>query len=138
VVTVTETLSPDLTDTTPAEHRYDIADVALQTGLTAHTLRYYERAGLVQSPQRDAVGRRRYSDADVRWISFLTRLRSTGMPIRVVRQYIELCWAGDGNEPDRLVILEAHRETVRKRLEQAQRDLEHIDDKIDLYRKASS
>jgi DNA-binding transcriptional MerR regulator len=134
VLVVTETL----TSQAGPEGSYDIADVALQTGLTAHTLRYYERAGLVQNPQRDAVGRRRYSADDVRWLMFLTRLRSTGMPIRVVRQYIELCWAGDGNEPDRLVILEAHRETVRKRLEQAQRDLEHIDFKIDLYRKASS
>jgi DNA-binding transcriptional MerR regulator len=135
---VTEILSPDLPETTPEEHPYDIAAVALLTGLTAHTLRYYERAGLVHSPHRDAVGRRRYSEADVSWLTFLTRLRSTGMPIRVVRQYIELCWAGDGNEPDRLLILEAHRETVRKRLEQAQRDLEHIDFKIGIYRKASS
>lgn len=135
---MTETLSPQAAGDSAEQFPYEIAEVALQTGLTAHTLRYYERAGLVQNPHRDAVGRRRYSDADVRWLVFLTRLRSTGMPIRVVRQYIELCWAGDGNEPDRLVILEAHRETVRKRLEQAQRDLEHIDFKIDLYRKASS
>jgi DNA-binding transcriptional MerR regulator len=127
-----------VTETLIAEGSYDIADVATRTGLTAHTLRYYERAGLVQAPRRDATGRRRYTDADIGWLTFLTRLRSTGMPIRLVREYVELCWAGDGNEPDRLVLLEAHREAVQKRLDQATRDLEHIDYKIDLYRKASS
>ena len=116
---------------------YEIADVAEMTGLTAHTLRYYERAGLVRSPQRDASGRRRYDDADVGWLMFLTKLRSTGMPIRVIRQYIELCWAGEGNEAERLTLLEAHREVVRERLAEARRDLQHIDDKIDLYRKAA-
>jgi DNA-binding transcriptional MerR regulator len=115
---------------------YEIARVAELTGLTVHTLRYYERAGLVRSPLRDAGGRRRYDDADLKWLLFLGRLRSTGMPIRVIRQYIELCWAGDGNEAERLDILEAHREGLRRRLEQVQRDLGHIDDKIDLYRKA--
>jgi DNA-binding transcriptional MerR regulator len=132
---VTETLTAEAPyDEAP----YDIAEVAEQTGLTAHTLRYYERAGLVRALQRDTTGRRRYSPADVSWLLFLTKLRSTGMPIRVVREYVELCWAGDGNEPERLLILEAHREAVRQRLAQAQRDLEHIDYKIDLYRKASS
>jgi DNA-binding transcriptional MerR regulator len=120
------------------EASYDIADVAARTGLTAHTLRYYERAGLVRDLHRDGAGRRRYTDDDVSWLVFLTRLRSTGMPIRVVKEYVELCWAGDGNERDRLVILEAHREVVRERLRQAERNLEHIDFKIDLYRKASS
>lgn len=115
---------------------YDIGQVAELTGLTAHTLRYYERAGLVRSPLRDASGRRRYDDADLRWLLFLGRLRSTGMPIRVIRQYIELCWAGDGNEAERLEILDAHREGLRQRLAQVQRDLEHIDNKIAIYRKA--
>jgi DNA-binding transcriptional MerR regulator len=129
---VTETLNAPTDDVS-----YDIADVALRTGLTAHTLRYYERAGLMRGPDRDAIGRRRYSDADIGWLVFLTRLRSTGMPVRLVREYVELCWAGEGNEADRMVILEAHREGVRARLAQAKRDLEHIDAKIDLYRKAS-
>ncbi len=127
-----------MTETLIAEDSYDIADVATRTGLTAHTLRYYERAGLVQPPLRDATGRRRYTDADLGWLTFLTKLRSTGMPIRLVREYVELCWAGDGNEPDRLVLLLAHREAVLRRLEEAKSDLEHIDYKIDLYRKASS
>ena len=130
---MTDTLS---VQASPDEHPYDIANVARQTGLTAHTLRYYERAGLVRDLHRDPTGRRRYSESDVGWLIFLTKLRSTGMPIRVVRDYVELCWAGEGNELDRLEILEAHREVVRQRLALAQRDLEHIDFKIDLYRKA--
>ncbi|RZS91758.1 MerR family transcriptional regulator [Motilibacter rhizosphaerae] len=121
---------------TEQDTAYDIAEVAALTGLTPHTLRYYERAGLVRSPRRDATGRRRYDDRDLSWLRFLTRLRSTGMPIRVVRDYVELCWAGDGNEAERLEILEAHRDVLRERLAQAQHDLEHIDLKIALYRKA--
>ena len=131
-------MTDTLTVQTPPEASYDIAEVAFKTGLTAHTLRYYERAGLVRDPRRDSAGRRRYTDGEVNWLLFLTRLRSTGMPIRVVREYVELCWAGAGNEAERLVILQAHREVVRARLAVAERDLGHIDYKIDLYRKGSS
>ena len=58
-----------MTETVTDEASYDIAGVAARTGLTAHTLRYYERAGLVQPPQRDATGRRRYTDADIGWLT---------------------------------------------------------------------
>ena len=112
-----------------------ISDAAELTGLSAHTLRYYERAGLML----DAVGRapsshRRYTEDDIRWVTLLTRLRATGMPIRRIREYAELVWAGEGNESERLAIMEAHREQVLERLAEIQRNLELIDFKIDLYR----
>ena len=91
-----------------------IAEAAEQTGLTAHTLRYYERDGLMlASPERSASGHRRYSEQDLSWIQLITRLRSTGMPIRDVRRYAALVRAGDGNEAERLALLKAHRERVR-------------------------
>ena len=112
-----------------------ISDAARVTGVSAHTLRYYERAGLML----DRVGRassshRRYSDDDIRWVVLLTKLRSTGMPIRRVRQYAELVRAGDGNEAERLALLEAHRAAVLEQLEAMRANLEAIDFKIDLYR----
>jgi DNA-binding transcriptional MerR regulator len=111
-----------------------IADAARASGLSAHTLRYYERAGLLDPVDRNGGGHRRYTDADLGLIRFLTKLRATGMPIREVRRYAELLKAGEGNERDRLALLEAHRDTVLHQLEETARNLELIDWKINLYR----
>jgi len=111
-----------------------IAEAAEQTGLTAHTLRYYERDGLMlDAPQRSASGHRRYSERDLTWIELITRLRSTGMPIRDVRRYAALVRAGDGNEAERLALLKAHRERVEAQLAEATGHLRAIDHKIGLY-----
>lgn len=112
-----------------------IADAAARTGVSVHTLRYYERAGLVVSPvDRTAGGRRRYHRLDLEWIKVCTRLRATGMPIRSIRRYAELVTAGRGNEKDRLALLESHRADVLSRIAELQENLELIDHKIDVYR----
>lgn len=112
-----------------------IAEAAERTGLTAHTLRYYERAGLLLEVGRDSSsGHRRYSDGDIEWITLCTRLRSTGMPIRQIRAYADLVRAGEGNEPERLAMLEEHRREVIERIAELGRNLEKIDYKVDLYR----
>jgi DNA-binding transcriptional MerR regulator len=111
-----------------------IAEAAEASGLTAHTLRYYERAGLLDPIGREAGGRRRYDDADLVRIGFLTKLRATGMPIRTVREYADLLRAGEGNERERLTLLEEHRDAVRERLAEMEHHLELIDFKIDTYR----
>jgi DNA-binding transcriptional MerR regulator len=114
-----------------------IAEAAEATGLTAHTLRYYERNGLLlQAVERAPSGHRRYTDDDVRWIWMVTRLRSTGMPIREVRAYTRLVQAGPGNEGARLELLERHRASVLAELEQIRAHLEGIDVKIVLYKGA--
>jgi len=111
-----------------------IAEAAARTGLTAHTLRYYERDGLMLgSVDRAASGHRRYSERDVTWIELITRLRATGMPIRDVRRYADLVRAGDGNEAERLELLMAHRERVEAQLAQVTAHLRAIDYKIALY-----
>ena len=117
------------------EAALSISDAALATGVSVHTLRYYERAGLML----DAVGRassshRRYTEDEVRWVVLLTRLRATGMPIRRVRAYADLVRSGAGNEDERLSLLEAHREAVVAQIADMQRSLEAIDAKIELYR----
>jgi DNA-binding transcriptional MerR regulator len=112
-----------------------IAEAARRTGVSVHTLRYYERAGLVVSPvDRTAGGRRRYHKLDLDWINICTRLRATGMPIRTIRRYAELVSAGAGNEKDRLALLEAHRTDVTSKLAELRHNLELIDHKIDVYR----
>jgi DNA-binding transcriptional MerR regulator len=67
-----------------------ISEVAGRTGLTRHTLRYYERDGLMLGVGRAGSGHRRYSERDLGWIELITKLRATGMPIGEVRRYAEL------------------------------------------------
>jgi DNA-binding transcriptional MerR regulator len=111
-----------------------ISDVAEATGLSTHTLRYYERAGLMLDPVgRAPSSHRRYTEREIGWVVFLTKLRRTGMPIRVMREYTDLVRAGDGNEAERLRLLEAHRRTVLDRLEETQLNLLAIEEKIALY-----
>lgn len=117
------------------ESGVSIAEAARRTGVSAHTLRYYERAGLVVSPvDRTSGGRRRYRQIDLQWIKVCTKLRATGMPIRGIKRYADLVAAGPGNEQERLELLEAHRVDVLAKLQEVQQSLATIDHKIDVYR----
>jgi DNA-binding transcriptional MerR regulator len=111
-----------------------IADAARASGLSAHTLRYYERAGLLDPIDRNASGHRRYREEDLDRIRFLIKLRSTGMPIREVRRYAELMREGDATDSERLEMLEAHRRAVVAQLEETARNLDLIEWKINYYR----
>lgn len=111
-----------------------IGRAAELSGLTADTLRYYERDGLMLHPvARSSTGHRRYSERDLEWIRLVTRLRSTGMPIRDVRRYAALVRTGSGNEDERLELLLAHRRLVLDQLAEVQGHLAAIDYKIALY-----
>ncbi|VVJ20217.1 Transcriptional regulator [Amycolatopsis camponoti] len=112
-----------------------IAEAARRSGVSAHTLRYYERAGLVVTRvDRTSGGRRRYRKLDLDWIKICTKLRATGMPIKVIRRYAELVGAGHGNEQERLALLESHRDDVLTRLAELEENLRLIDRKIGVYR----
>ncbi|MGW3993983.1 MerR family transcriptional regulator [Amycolatopsis sp. NPDC004772] len=118
----------------PAEG-LSIADAARRTGVSAHTLRYYERAGLVVTQvDRTSGGRRRYHKLDLDWIKICTKLRATGMPIKTIRRYADLVAAGRGNEQERLALLEEHRADVLARLAELEENLKLIDRKIGVYR----
>lgn len=113
-----------------------IAEAADATGVSAHTLRYYERAGLMLHPvDRASSSHRRYSDADLVWIRFLARLRWTGMPIATMRRYTELAREGEGTVAERRRLLVEHREVVRRQLDEVTLSLAAIDHKIDIYDK---
>jgi DNA-binding transcriptional MerR regulator len=112
---------------------YPIAEVVARTGLTAHTLRYYERAGLIEPPPREWNGHRRYTENDLGMITILTKLRATGMPIEGMRRYAALCRQGPGNEGERRALLLEHREQVLSRLDQLREDLAVVDRKIQMY-----
>lgn len=111
-----------------------ISDAARASGVSAHTLRYYERAGLLDPVDRARSGHRRYAPEDLARIQFLTRLRSTGMPIRRVREYAELMRHGEDTVQARMALLDEHRDAVRSQLAEMERNLELIEHKIDVYR----
>jgi len=116
-----------------------ISAAARELGVTAHTLRYYERAGLMLAPvDRASSSHRRYTEQDVRWVSLLMKLRATGMPIRDMRRYTELVRTGEGNEDERLALLQSHREAVLVQLDEMQQSLTAIERKIAIYRAKES
>lgn len=112
-----------------------IAEAARRTGVSEHTLRYYERAGLVITDiDRTDGGRRRYHQVDLNWIMVCTKLRATAMPIRTVRRYAQLVAEGHGNEEERLALMEAHSAHVTAKIVELQQNLKLIEHKIDVYR----
>ena len=125
-----EPQEPDDADDTP---RYTIGEVVARTGLTAHTLRWYERIGLLEHPARSHSGQRRFSDRDLVWLEFLGKLRLTAMPVADMVRYAELRREGEHTDAERQALLEAHREVVRRRIADLQATLLIIDCKIDLY-----
>jgi DNA-binding transcriptional MerR regulator len=116
------------------EPRYTIEEAARRTGVTTHTLRYYERIGLLDPPARAPSGHRRYTEGDLGLIEFLNCLRQTGMPIRGMQHFMELARAGDETIPDRVAALVAHREALAEQLALLRRHFEALTGKIEYYR----
>ena len=116
----------------PGAAGWDIATTADRLGVSVHTLRYYERIGLVRV-ERDPSGRRRYDAASVRRLVFLTRMRTSGMPIRDLRRYVELVEAGRDTVPERLALLTEHREGLRARIDELRLALAATEYKIAAY-----
>lgn len=114
------------------------AQMADQTGVNIDTLRYYEREGLINTIERSPSGHRRYSADDVLWVQVLRCLRDTGMTIEQLRQYCNLGEQGDHTQPQRLKLLEQHKETVLQQIQQLQESIKLIDHKIDFYKTAIS
>lgn len=108
-----------------------IAELASATGVSAFTLRYYERAGLVPLVGRDpSSGHRRYSPGHVTWIAFLRDLRTAGMPIRDMRAYSRLVSEGDATWPERRAMLERHRARVDASIRRLQAHRTVLDRKL--------
>ncbi len=113
--------------------RYTIGEVAAYTGLSAHTLRWYERIGLMPHIDRSHTGQRRFTDADLDWLDFVGKLRLTGMPVADMVRYAELVREGEHTFGERLRLLVRHREDVLRRIEELRDTLGVLDFKIDLY-----
>lgn len=101
----------------------NIKDFAAQTGLSAHTLRYYEKIGLMPGVQRTDSGQRRYSEDDAAWVGLLRCLRATGMPLKTLQRFVELELQGEASAPERLALLRAHENDVQA--QRAELEMQH-------------
>jgi DNA-binding transcriptional MerR regulator len=115
-----------------------IGDVAARTGLSVHTLRYYERIGLLDRVPRDGGGRRTFGPDDLAWLDLLTKLRRTGMSISDMVRYAELVRGGPATSPERLALLQQHRDAVAVRIAELTDCLGVIDYKISIYKGAAA
>ncbi|PRY40649.1 MerR family transcriptional regulator [Umezawaea tangerina] len=119
---------------TAAETTLSIGQVSALTGLTTHTLRFYEQEGLFVAPvRRNAAGRRVFTTEEVEWLKVCTKLRSSGMPLPEIRRYAGLVLAGPGNEVERFDILRRHEANVQQQVDDLQEALTVIHRKVELY-----
>jgi DNA-binding transcriptional MerR regulator len=113
---------------------FTIEEVAKQTGLTAYTLRYYERIGLIAAVGRSTSGQRRYAASDMAWIAFLLRLRTTQMPIGMMQTFATLRSRGDATIPARRQLLENHLQNTLANLEAMRQSAHELEVKIGHYK----
>lgn len=113
-----------------------IAEVSERYDLTVDTLRYYERIGLIPPVNRSDSGIRDYNELDIRWVEFIKCMRSAGLPIEVLSEYIRLVQAGDDTIEARKEILIEQREQLIERMNEMQKTLDKLNFKIDIYENA--
>jgi DNA-binding transcriptional MerR regulator len=114
-------------------HALHIGDVSVRTGRSVHTIRWYERQGLLPGVSRDRSGRRVYSEDHVGWLDLMERLRSTGMSIAQMRRYTALAQQGATALPHRHDLLKQHRARVRQNIRRWTEALALIDAKLEYY-----
>ena len=112
---------------------YTIQDVSQRTGLSAHTLRYYEKEGLISGVKRSKGGFRQYSDADLDALGLICCLKNTGMPLNEIARFLALTRQGDQTLKERVELLREHQEDVMKRVEEMQRYLDKVTWKLNFY-----
>jgi DNA-binding transcriptional MerR regulator len=113
-----------------------IAEVSEQYGISSDTLRYYERIGLIPPVNRSESGIRDYNELDIRRVEFVKCMRSAGLPVEVLIEYIGLVQKGDQTIEARKDILVEQRELLVARMEQMQKTLDILNHKIEVYEKA--
>jgi len=112
----------------------NMREFSAQSGLSAHTLRYYEKIGLLPGIQRNASGHRAFTSRDLEWVNFIVRLKDTGMSLDNILAYSKLRAAGDSTLGRRQHILEEHRDALKTKIETEQLHLKALDAKITHYR----
>ncbi len=112
---------------------YSIQDVSKRTGLSAHTLRYYEKEGLLSPVDRSAGGFRQYTDEDMEALGLICCLKNTGMPLQEIARFVSLTHEGDQTLAERVELLRKHRENVIQRIGEMQKYLEKVTWKLNYF-----
>lgn len=112
---------------------YTIKQAAEITGLSAHTLRYYDREGLIPLLNRTPSGIRKYTDTDINWLQLICCLKRSGMSIEKIKEFMLLCLKGKTTCEARHQLLTEHRELILKQLKELKESLEIVDFKLAHY-----
>ncbi len=112
---------------------YSIQEVSRKTGLTAHTLRYYEKEGLLNGVERSQGGFRQYTDEDLERLGLICCLKNTGMSIQEIARFVQLTREGEHTLEERVELLRVHRERVLARMEEMQRHLDKVTWKLNFF-----
>ena len=112
---------------------YSIQEVSKRTGLSAHTLRYYEKEGLISGVERTPGGFRQYSDEDMEALGLICCLKNTGMTLQEIARFVALTRQGDHTLEERVNMLRAHRENVLARMEEMKKHLEKVTRKLNFF-----
>lgn len=115
---------------------YTISQVAEKSGLTAHTLRYYDKEGLLPFIDRSSSGVRKFKDEDFEWLAIITCLKDTGMQVKDIKTFIDWCLQGDETVENRLNLFKAQKEKVEAQIKELKKHLKKIDYKIWYYQTA--
>ena len=112
---------------------YSIQEVSKRTGLTAHTLRYYEKEGLLSGVERTQGGFRQYTDEDLERLGLICCLKNTGMSIQEIARFVQLTHEGDHTLEERVELLRVHRERVLERMAEMQKHLDKVTWKLNFF-----
>lgn len=115
---------------------YTIKEVANKTNLSTHTIRYYEKEGLLPKVSRNKAGNRVFSDDDLEWISIICCLKNTGMAIKDIKTYIDLKKQGDSTLEVRRNIVTEHKKAVENKISQLMKELKKVNEKVKYYDRA--
>lgn len=113
-----------------------IKEVAQQFHISQDTLRYYERVGMIPPVTRTLSGIRNYQETDLQWVELAICMRSAGLPVETMIEYVKLCQEGDNTIPARLQLLVEQREALHEQRKQIEETLERLNFKISRYERA--
>ena len=112
---------------------YSIREVSKKTGLTAHTLRYYKKEGLISGVERTSGGLRQYTDEDLEALGLICCLKNTGMSLQEIARFVQLTRQGEHTLQERVDMLREHRENVIARMAEMQKYLDKVTWKLNFF-----
>lgn len=115
---------------------YTVGEIAKILNVTPHTLRYYDKEGLLPFVERSDSGIRMFKDSDFEWLHIIECLKKTGMSIKDIKVFIDWCIEGDSTIEQRLELIERQRESVLAQIEQLQETLNTLNYKRWYYQTA--